>query len=435
MVGCVWIMTTEIAIMNSSGIALAADSALTVSKDGGTLHFHGINKIFGLSAVDPVAIMVHGRPEFMDIPWEIIIKSFRDQAGVRNLSKLRDYSDAFLKHMRIFCRQYVDVDRANIALEEYTSSFIEETLSSVIDGMYGPARLGKLKADDASIDKLRSMVDGILSNQIDILNDVLLKKKVDQNREALFIDYYNKYYSDYAKNRCSVAYANMSVSARTIDKLVALIPKMILRRIVCRSRSGIVIAGYGYDEIMPSFISIDMNSYVGNILVFREKDHKSINHTTRAAFQCFGQSEAVNSFLCGVSDKFKNQFRRRVQQVFAARNPARRMAAQQGFADQAFDEISEEVESFFRENILSTVALLPKQSLAEIANNLIMLSSIKNHIGEMDGSVGGPVSLAVITKGDGLIWLNRQHYFDLSKNPHFMARSDAKMAGGGRRGQ
>jgi hypothetical protein len=37
-------------------------------------------------------------------------------------------------------------------------------------------------------------------------------------------------------------------------------------------------------------------------------------------------------------------------------------------------------------------------------------------------SVGGPIDVAVITKHEGLIWINRKHYFDPEKNPRFFMR-------------
>ena len=37
-------------------------------------------------------------------------------------------------------------------------------------------------------------------------------------------------------------------------------------------------------------------------------------------------------------------------------------------------------------------------------------------------TVGGPIDVAVISKGDGFIWIKRKHYFDPKLNPHFMAK-------------
>lgn len=35
--------------------------------------------------------------------------------------------------------------------------------------------------------------------------------------------------------------------------------------------------------------------------------------------------------------------------------------------------------------------------------------------------VGGPIDVAVISKGDGLIWIKRKHYFDRDLNQHFFS--------------
>jgi len=36
-------------------------------------------------------------------------------------------------------------------------------------------------------------------------------------------------------------------------------------------------------------------------------------------------------------------------------------------------------------------------------------------------TVGGPIDVAVISKGDGFIWINRKHYFARELNPPFFA--------------
>ena len=36
------------------------------------------------------------------------------------------------------------------------------------------------------------------------------------------------------------------------------------------------------------------------------------------------------------------------------------------------------------------------------------------------GTVGGPVDLAIISKGEGFIWLKRKHYFKSELNPQYI---------------
>ncbi len=51
-------MTAEIAILNKSAIALAADSLVTVSRPGSNPKTYSANKLFTLSKYRPVGIMV-----------------------------------------------------------------------------------------------------------------------------------------------------------------------------------------------------------------------------------------------------------------------------------------------------------------------------------------------------------------------------------------
>ncbi|MEA1869822.1 MAG: hypothetical protein U9N09_06735 [Euryarchaeota archaeon] len=36
-------------------------------------------------------------------------------------------------------------------------------------------------------------------------------------------------------------------------------------------------------------------------------------------------------------------------------------------------------------------------------------------------TVAGPIDVAVISKGDGFIWIKRKHYFERELNPQFFA--------------
>jgi hypothetical protein len=65
-------MTSEVALLNRSAVALAADSATTVTyweKDHfETRYFKGTNKIFHLSTVHPVGIMIYAAANLQGAP-------------------------------------------------------------------------------------------------------------------------------------------------------------------------------------------------------------------------------------------------------------------------------------------------------------------------------------------------------------------------------
>ena len=71
--------------------------------------------------------------------------------------------------------------------------------------------------------------------------------------------------------------------------------------------------------------------------------------------------------------------------------------------------------------VVSAVADLPKEELAGMAESLVSLTSFKRRVTHDPETVGGPIDVAVISKGDGFIWINRKHYFDPALNHRFFA--------------
>jgi hypothetical protein len=58
-------MTAEIAVLNKSAVALAADSAVTIGRPPNSKIYNTVNKIFELSSVHPVGIMIYGSLDFV----------------------------------------------------------------------------------------------------------------------------------------------------------------------------------------------------------------------------------------------------------------------------------------------------------------------------------------------------------------------------------
>ncbi len=55
-----------------------------------------------------------------------------------------------------------------------------------------------------------------------------------------------------------------------------------------------------------------------------------------------------------------------------------------------------------------------------MASTLVGLSSFEQQMSLDRQTVGGPVDVAVISKGDGFIWIKRKHYFPRELNEHFI---------------
>ena len=89
-------MTAEIAVLNKHGVALAADSAVTFQRPNAQKIYNSANKLFMLSKYHPVGVMVYGSASLMRIPWETIIKFYREELGNTNCERLVGFAEHFL---------------------------------------------------------------------------------------------------------------------------------------------------------------------------------------------------------------------------------------------------------------------------------------------------------------------------------------------------
>src|SRR5213076_550256 len=86
--------------MNRQAVALAADSAVTIeSSAGGRKAWQSANKIFGLSLRHPAGIMVFGNADILGVPWDTVIKGYRDQLADRSFSTIAAHTDDFIRFL------------------------------------------------------------------------------------------------------------------------------------------------------------------------------------------------------------------------------------------------------------------------------------------------------------------------------------------------
>ncbi|MFH1940559.1 MAG: hypothetical protein ABIL68_00545, partial [bacterium] len=72
--------------------------------------------------------------------------------------------------------------------------------------------------------------------------------------------------------------------------------------------------------------------------------------------------------------------------------------------------------------IMKVVSMIPKLDLAAMAESLVNITYFKRKVGMGMETVAGPIDVAVISKGDGFIWVKRKRYFDDNLNPHYIAK-------------
>ena len=68
------------------------------------------------------------------------------------------------------------------------------------------------------------------------------------------------------------------------------------------------------------------------------------------------------------------------------------------------------------------IAMMPKIELVEFAEALVNITAIERKATTDQGTVGGPIDVAFISKHEGFVWIKRKFYFHAALNPRYFWR-------------
>lgn len=145
-------MTAEVALLNKTAVALAADSAMTVGGSGET---YPTPKLFALTKHHPVGVMIYNNAEFMGIPWETLIKVYRRSLGTESRPTVEAYVDDFLGFIAsepFTTPEYESANLLNIAHD-----LLREVEGTVREGVSVEAAVGDFMAVFRDMGRSRSM--------------------------------------------------------------------------------------------------------------------------------------------------------------------------------------------------------------------------------------------------------------------------------------
>lgn len=428
-------MTAEIAIMNKEAIALASDSAVTMIGESGQKIFTSANKLFSLSKYHPVGIMIYGSAIFMRVPWETIIKIYRNKLGKnkKKFDTLKEYANDFIEFL----------DNGNPLFPE---SVQEEHLRNSIYAYFNFIKDTITKKVQSNIEENGEITD----EEIEQIVSQIIKEHFDRwektdNIPSIPKSFTKKIIKKYEKiidkaieevfEKLPLSKWHSNQLKKTAASLFSKFPEGIQKGDI----SGVVIAGFGDEDTFPSLGSFHIEGIVNNKLKYEEHISVKIDFETSASIIPLAQREMVDIFMEGVDPSYRDI---EESYLFTIFNEYAGIVVDslESYIDEEKKQLkeklvkigeeilkghSEKLEDYREENyispVTSVVSMLPKDELAAMAESLVNLTSFKRKVTMESETVGGPIDVAVISKGDGYIWIKRKHYFEAELNPQFFA--------------
>ncbi len=414
-------MTAVVGILNKQGIAIAADSAVTVKGVGHRKIYNYANKIFALSKHHPVAVAVYNNAQFMGVPWEILIKEYRKKIGLQSFSTLEEYKNDFFEWLKEK-DYFVEKSEENHLMVDFVN-FLHAFIQTII--RQKNIGINKIKTDISThLDKYISeeIPKHKPNKQLASVNEAAVASKLRSLAPRVIKTINHQYQDDLLKTDITELLTKAYLAYLKHDQFV--------------DYSGLVFTGYGDDEIFPRLLTVNVSIVVDGHLRFMEDISKkaAIGEKVFACIMPFAQIDVIDTILSGINPelfKLSNHvLDNLLREILTVTLPNI-----EGMPKQVIDQLNQidvggivnkyqsSVKNIINEKhvhpLMNAVSQLSKEDLAEMSESLVYMTYLKRRFSMGEESVGGPVDVAIITKGDGFIWIKRKHYFDPGINQNY----------------
>lgn len=439
-------MTAEIAILNKSAIALAADSAVTISAGSNQEKIYdSADKLFELSCSDPIAVMINGGMNFMQVPLAVIVKRYRENCP--RFKRVTEASDDFLQHLANF-----GVQSSKNVKEQEVYGAVYQVLEQIksraekgfVSRFFGED--GNVRPEYQGANGWQQAREDLLGEQIAVMSHFLHRQadaefvgdgpfQISEDDRAAVSEIVQTVFEDASEEQRAEARAVAEVALIKVHPF--------------QGSTGLVVAGFGTEDIFPTLVAFEIHGFISGYVKFSRSHMVDIDRDgERARVIPFAQREMVERFLYGLDDDIQ----RKITQFCKGALPSIRghvmdqlvmsdddlkaleesvkiaeEAFLEGLATDSFDAIRQES----RSEIEDMVEFMPKPEMARMAEALVNLTSIKRRVSRGMETVGGPIDVAIISQAEGFVWVKRKHYFPQELNSRYFDRMRAKKGGEG----
>lgn len=391
-------MTSEVLILTPSAVAMAADSVVTIN---GNKTYEGVNKLFMLSKNPPMGIMIYNNSNFISIPFETLIKDFREQIkNIEHINSVDDFRDEFKEYLE---KKSKKNDYPKISFQKKIEIFTEHMTKEI-------KNLNENTTEEWINNNINLNVFNTYKDMIFTNHDILEKFNNCLNRLVPeFLDSDNK------------------------TKFHEILRNIFVQVMILEDYTGITIVGFESERLFPACTLFKIRYLFDDKFIFDNVETDQVDSKKAVIFAPLAQTDVIDSFLTNMDNNTENHLKMFFENIIDRYNNNLKglIKSDENISpddkeriisildkaqnrhpnlNTAFDNFIEDIKDNNKEPILTSIQFLPKEELSNLAESLINLTSLKRKVQGGLETVGGDVDVAIITKGDGFIWTKRKHY-------------------------
>ena len=390
-------MTSQVAVANHSGVAVASDTVTTAFVEGGTKSIGNSHKIWEIGKNHRVLILHSGSVTQNGVTNKLLVNEWAATLQ-EPLSHLSDYVDSFIQWMAdeqeihtpnsehkranfLLNDHYYEVKNRAIARwneipieeEQYTSK--EEVLNQV--AMEGLEYLGALDFNPGFIS------DSEATKALD--NDVI---ELDAKIEYIFSE------------------IGLSDHSRSILKESASL--VLARSQDFPGSSTIAFVGFGTSEYFAGNIRLNSKGFYAGKFIYEAGEYSCVSPESGSSVTAFAQDEAIWGFVRG----FRWPILDRISELIEL-HVNERIENDEGenVGEEIAVKVRETIYEFYRKRftdpLLDSIEGLDLSHLANLADSLVGMEATSAFGGDSPATVGGFIEVATIDRQNGIVWVKK----------------------------
>lgn len=411
--------------MNKLAVAMAADSAVTFEQESESKVLNSAMKIFALSKHKPIGMMIYQSTRFARVPWETVIKEYRSWLNKKSYSSVKGFAQSFIRFLP---------RNSMIASNENQSYYVYTETIALYGRIYRlfERRVRKIieQSGELTNSQLRSHFRVFVKEYLDGLRT----SKLSNGFKTADIEAINKKYVDEIEAAKNELFRKNLLTKTSSSNLSQFFGEAFCRRYSLPTFTGLVIAGFGNDELHPCVAETEIYGIALGKIKRSPFIVRNISHEPDAMIVPYAQRDMVETFMLGIDPLYASSIKVTVGELLnkissnldkSMKNLSKKQyglinKALQDSKDELLKTLDTKMENYQYEHhinpVMDIVGILPVDELADMAEMLVELTSYKRRVSPGSETVGGPVDVAVISRGDGLVWIKRKHYFPAELN-------------------
>ena len=391
-------MTSQIAIINQTGVVIASDTVTTLTTDG-TIQksISDQQKIWPLLPNNIIAILTSGCTTINGIRESALITEWK-RSKEKTFATVQECAEDFNSWLGDINQPFTEDSEKKVILE-LISIHINKLQQTIVQSLK-EAELYFPDSDCAN--QVKSMIDDSIAQSVEILENLpsypnfkldLSKKHVDDLFEQIdsIIDEIMWDCTPDAESRNTIQQSlpRLLCTIQDIDDLDA--------------KFGFV--GFGSKEIFTEISRVSVRGFYCSSLQSVCSSDEAYDFGEPGEVALFAQNDAIRAFTYGYHEDVLNQFSDFVLEKLS------------GYIDDAdkLVEIALELDDLIKdygvENfavpLLATIGNLNLNDLAKLADSLIGMQSIKSAASPRPATVGGLIEILLIDREHGFRWYRK----------------------------